>query len=83
MIKGSDPTKVKYKRVASSVYASGKEFAYDHVIGNKVVPVRRDADTRININVNTPRRSLKALLVLIIGRTPRGREIPKSTSSLT
>ena len=52
MVRGSDPTKLKYKLTniqldyemfrsqtlgeeARRVYASGKEFAYDHVIRHK------------------------------------------------
>ena len=74
MVKGSDPTKLKYNSVtniqleyemicsktladkARSVYSSGKEFAYDHVTRAKVVPLKRDSDTRINIKIDAQRR---------------------------
>lgn len=51
---------------ARSVYTSGKGFVYDHVSGDKVVPIRIDADTRINITVNAQRRSMKGLLLLFV-----------------
>ena len=41
---------------ANSVYSSGKEFAYDHVMHDKEVAFRKDTDTRINIKVNAQRR---------------------------
>ena len=51
---------------AASVYASGKEFAYDLVIRERVVPIARNGDTRINLRVNPQRRSLKGILLLFI-----------------
>ena len=51
---------------AHSVYASGKEFLYDHVMREKVVPINKDSETRINIKVNPQRRSLKAILLLFV-----------------
>ena len=51
---------------AKSVYKSGKEFVYDHVMMDKVVPINRGTDTRINIKVNTQRRSMKAILLLFV-----------------
>ena len=51
---------------ASSVYSSGKEFAYDHVIREKVVTFAKGTDARLNIRVNPKRRSLKAILLLFI-----------------
>ena len=51
---------------AKSVYTSGKEFVYDHVMMDKVVPINRGTDTRINIKVNAPRRSMKSILLLFV-----------------
>ena len=81
VVKGSDPTKLKYKltniqleyemihspqlaKEANSVYSSGKEFVYDHVQLEKVIPIKKGSDERINIKVNPQRRSLKAILLL-------------------
>ena len=81
VVKGSDPTKLKYKLTniqieyemlhspqlaeeAESVYSSGKEFAYDHVHREKVIPIQKGSDARINIKVNVQSRSLKAILLL-------------------
>ena len=51
---------------AKSVYTSGKEFAYDHVSRAKVVPIVRGTETRINIKVDTQRRSMKGILLLFV-----------------
>ena len=51
---------------ALSVYSSGKEFTYDHVMHDKEVSFEKGKDTRINIKVNAQRRSLKALLLLFM-----------------
>jgi len=51
---------------AYSVYSSGKEFAYDHVIRYKVVTFEKDTKTRKNIKVDAQKRSLKAILLLFI-----------------
>jgi len=51
---------------ACSVYSSGKEFAYDHVMRSEVVIFKKDTDTRMNIKVNAQKRSLKAILLLFI-----------------
>ena len=81
VVKGSDPTKLKYKltniqleyemihskqlaELANSEYSSGKEFVYDHVHREKVIPIQKGSDSRINIKVNAQRRSLKAILLL-------------------
>ena len=81
VVKGSDPTKLKYKLTniqieyemlhseqlaeeANSAYSSGKEFAYDHVHREKVIPIKKGSDSRVNIKVNAQRRSLKAILLL-------------------
>ena len=51
---------------ATSTYKSGKEFAYDLVMRERVVPITRGSDTRLTIRVNPQRRSLKGLLLLFI-----------------
>ena len=51
---------------AESVFNSGKEFAYDHVMRSKVVPINKGSETRINIKVDAQRRSLKAILLLFL-----------------
>ena len=50
----------------ASTYASGKEFAYDLVMREKVVPITRGSDTHLNLRVNPQRRSLKGILLLFI-----------------
>ena len=51
---------------AESVYTLGKEFAYDHVMLDKVVTITRGTDTKINIKVNAQRRSMKGILLLFV-----------------
>ena len=51
---------------ALSTYRSGKEFAYDLVMREKVVPIIRGSDTRLNLRVNPQRKSLKGILLLFI-----------------
>ena len=51
---------------AMSTYASGKEFAYDLVMRERVVPIVRGSDTHLNLRVNPQRRSLKGILLLFI-----------------
>ena len=51
---------------ATSTYTSGKEFAYDLVMRDRVVPVNKGADTRLTFRVNPQRRSLKGILLLFI-----------------
>ena len=46
---------------ALSTYNSGKEFAYDLVMRERVVPITRGSDTRLNLRVNPQRRSLKGI----------------------
>ena len=43
---------------ATSAYLSGKEFAYDHVMREKIVKFAKGTDARLNIRVNPERRSL-------------------------
>jgi len=83
VVKGSDPTKLKYKLTniqleyemihsrqlaeeASSVYSSGKAFAYDHVHLEETIPLEKGSDTRLNIKLNAQRRSMKAILLLFM-----------------
>ena len=49
---------------AMSTYSSGKEFAYDLVMRERVVPITRGSDTRLRMNPQ--RRSLKGILLLFI-----------------
>ena len=51
---------------ATSIYNSGKEFIYDHVSRDKIYPIDKGRDTKINITVNSQRRSMKGLLLLFI-----------------
>ena len=51
---------------ATSVYSSGKEFAYDYVMREEVISFAKGTDARLNIRVNPQRRSLKAILLLFI-----------------
>ena len=51
---------------AESVYKFGKEFPYDHVSLDKVVPINKGTETRINIKVNMQRRSMKGILLLFV-----------------
>ena len=60
---------------ATSTYKSGKEFAYDYVMRERVVPITRGSDTRLNLRVNPQRRSLKGILLLFISPyTPGNRD---------
>ena len=51
---------------ARSVYSSGKKFAYDHVMRERVDTFKKDSDTMINLRVNPQRRSLKGILLLFV-----------------
>ena len=51
---------------AMSTYETGKEFAYDFVLRERVVPIKRGSDTRLNLRVNPQRQSLKGILLLFI-----------------
>jgi len=83
VVKGSDPTKLKYKLIniqleyemirsamlaqeANSEYSNGKEFVYDHVYHDKMITFEKGSDTQLNIKVNAPRRSIKAILLLFM-----------------
>ena len=63
---------------AERVYNYGKEILYDHVMRSKVVAIKKDTDTRINIKLDGQRRSLKAILLLFIeGYSGGGRDSEK------
>ena len=51
---------------ARSTYISGKEFAYDLVMREKIVTIARGSETHFNLKVNPQRRSLKGILLLFI-----------------
>ena len=51
---------------ADSVYKSGKEFAYDHVMREEVVIFSKGVDQQLNIRIDPQCRSLKAILLLFI-----------------
>ena len=52
---------------ALSTYSSGKEFAYDLVMGERVVPITRGSDDPPHyLRVNPQRKSLKGILLLCI-----------------
>ena len=60
---------IRSKRLADealSTYSSGKGFAYDLVMRERIVPITRGSDTRLTIRVNPQRRSLKGILLLFI-----------------
>ena len=60
---------------ATGEYKGGKEFAYDYVMRERVVPITRGSDTRLNLRVNPQRRSLKGILLLFISPyTPGNRD---------
>ena len=49
---------------ANSVYSSGKEFTYEHVQLVNVISILKGTSTKISVNMNSQRRSLKAILIL-------------------
>ena len=51
---------------AHSVYDSAKEFLYDHMMHDLVVIFAKGTETRLTINVNPQRRSLKGFLLLFV-----------------
>ena len=77
---------------AAVIYTSDKEFAYDLLSRDKVVPINKVTETRINIKVSVPRRSMKAILLLFVEPYTAGTrdsekyifpDLKKSTSRLT
>ena len=51
---------------ASKAYLSGKRFSYEHVQQETAMPLKKEADRKINLKINPNRRSLKAILLLFI-----------------
>ena len=51
---------------AASTYKNGKEFAYDLIMRELVVTIVGGSNTRLNLRVNSQRRSLKGILLLFI-----------------
>ena len=51
---------------ATSVYSSGKAFAYDYVLREEVVTFAKKTDSTLNIRVNSQRRSLNGILMLFV-----------------
>ena len=51
---------------AMRLYTSCTEFVYDIVTFNSMEPIRRDTDTQKNIKISTPRRLIKAILLLFV-----------------
>ena len=51
---------------AAEIYTSGKEFAYDHLSRDKVVPINKGTDARINIKVSAQKRSMKGIFLLFV-----------------
>lgn len=86
VVKGSDPANLKYKltniqleyemicskTLANEHLLQGQEFVYDHVTCAKVVPLKKDSGTRINITVNVQSLSLKAILLLFVKQYAAG-----------
>ena len=68
---------------ATSTYTSGKEFAYDLVMRDRVIPISTGSDTRVNIRVNPQRRSLKGILLLFINPFVAGKRDTESYSTPT
>ena len=62
----------------ASIYASGKEFAYDLVMRERVVPIAKGSDTRLNLRVNLQRRSLKGILLLFVDPYTAGKRDSES-----
>ena len=51
---------------ATSTYTCGKEFAYDHVVHQKVVDFNRGTESLLDLRMNPQRKSLKGILLLFI-----------------
>ena len=68
---------------ATSTYTNGKEFAYDLIRRDRIIPVKKGADTRLNIRVNYQRRSLKGILLLFINPFVAGARDSKTISTPT
>ena len=68
---------------ATSTYTNGKEFAYDLIRRDRIISVKKGADTRLNIQVNYQRRSLKGILLLFINPFVAGARDSKTISTPT
>ena len=91
VVRGSDASKLVYKleniqleyetirsKRLASTYTNGKEFAYDLVMRERVVPVLRGGDTKLNLRVNPQRRSLNGILLLFINPFVAGARDPEN-----
>ena len=66
--------KIEYETIESqalatevlSTYKKGKGFAYDHVLQQEVITLKKDRDSRINIKISLQRKTLKAVLLLCV-----------------
>ena len=67
----------------TSIYTSGKEFAYDLIMRERVVPISRGSDTQLNLRVNPQRRSLKGILLLFINPFVAGARDSETISTPT
>ena len=56
----------KLANEVAEIYTSSKGFAYDHLSRDKVVPINKGTDTRINKKVSAQRRSMKGILLLFL-----------------
>ena len=63
---------------AANTYTSGKEFAYDYVMRERVLPISKGSDTRLTLRVNPQRRSLKGILLLFIDPYNKGKRDSES-----
>lgn len=57
---------------ATSVYNSGKMFAFDHIMLEEVVTFAKNTNSSLNIKANPSRQLLKAILLLFIKPSPDG-----------
>lgn len=57
---------------ATSVYNSGKLFAFDHIMQEEVVTFAKNTNSSLNIKANPQRRLLKAMLLPFIKPYPAG-----------
>jgi len=75
VVKGSDPTKLKYKltniqleyeMIRSKMLAEEANSTYSNVHFQETIPFQRGSNSRLNIKVNAQRRSMKAILLLFM-----------------
>lgn len=55
-----------YADKARCIYTSSKEFACDCASRYKMVPITKGIDTRVNIKIDSQRRSVKGILLLFM-----------------